>query len=481
MADICCPRCGSLVKQVKAGMNNGCQQYRCGACRRRYVPEGKGRGYDGSVRDRAAALRMEGQTLTQIGATLGVTPATLRIWFREGAAADEPRTDLVAASEIPSVSQSAAPVSASDPEVAGGLAPEAPPPGRSRATIHDVAERAGVAASTVSNYLNDRGRMNAGIRERVQEAIDALHFTPNALTRAIRKRRTRILGVVAHGLWDFGNGADSSIIPPLLAGINKSAEAAGNDVLLYTSWYTPGPQGSIRFLDGHIDGLLVIGSTLPEPILERTAAAGLPIIAALTRHVPANVGYVNVDNIAAMHAVVEHLVSLGRRRIGYFGPLHDSNHSDRYQGFCDAMTAAGLDWDPSPMEFAPLTGEAMKPDRFGRGIKRLMEMAEQPDAIVLPNDLSAAWTVEELGKHGFRVPEDIAVTGFDDVPEAARIAGGLTTVRQPFRRIGQMAVERLLAKIEGAPTSECRVTLPAELIVRASTVGRRARRQKALR
>ena len=471
MADKCCPHCGSPVKQVKAGMNNGCQQYRCGACRRRYVAEGKGRGYDGSVRDQAAALRMEGQTLTQIVETLGVTPKTLRKWFRESAAADEPRTNLVAASEIPPVSQSAVPASVSKQAEPAGLVPGAATPASRRATIHDVAERAGVAASTVSNYMNDKGRMNAHTRERVQEAIEALRFTPNALTRAIRKRRTQILGVVAFGLWDLDEGPAYSIIPPLLAGINKSAEAAGKDVLLYTSGDTSEAHGGLRFLNGHIDGLLFIGSTLTKPILERTAAAGLPIVAMLTRDVPANVGYVNVDNIAAMHAVVEHLVSHGRRRIGYFGSLHDSNHIDRYQGFRDAMEAAGLAWDSSPMEYAPLPGEALDPDWLGRGIKRLMAMAEQPDAIVVPNDLTAAWTVEELVKHGFRVPEDIAVTGFDDIPEAAHIAGGLTTVRQPFRRIGQTAVERLLAMIEGAPVSECRITLPTELIVRASTVG----------
>lgn len=473
MPDICCPHCGNSAGQVKAGMNGGRQQYRCGACRRRYVPERKERGYPDSLRFQAAALRAEGKTLAQVADTLGVTPRTLHNWFRTGEAqaspADVSEIDACTHSSgrDPGSDRTEPAASQSDDEIASKTNPAS-----KRATIHDVAERAGVAASTVSNYLNDKGRMNASTSARVQEAIDALRFTPNALTRAIRKGRTQILGVVAFGLWDFDEGPNFSIIPPLLAGINKSAEAAGNDVLLYTSWDSLEPRGGLRFLNGHIDGLLFIGSTLPEPIVERAAAAGLPIIAALTRHVPANVGYVNIDNIAAMHAVVEHLVSLGRRRIGYFGPIHDSNHIDRYQGFGDAMESFRLAWDSSPMEYAPHPGEVLGLNRFGRGIKRLMEMAERLDAIVVPSDQIAAWTVEELGKHGCRVPEDIAVTGFDDVPEAAHVAGGLTTVRQPFRRIGQIAVERLLAKIEGAPTSDCRVTLPAELIVRTSTVGR---------
>jgi DNA-binding LacI/PurR family transcriptional regulator/transposase-like protein len=459
MPEVCCPRCGSSAGQVRAGTNGGRQQYQCGACRRRYVPEPKRRGYPDSLRDRAAALHAEDWTLVRIGETLGVTPRTLRNWFQErtanGAAQADPAGD---------------PPEAVADRPSDRVAPEAPPGRRKRVTIHDVAERAGVAPSTVSNYMNDKGRMNAGTRERVRKAIDVLHFTPNAMTRAIRNRQTRILGVVAFGIWDFAYSPDYSIIPPLLAGINQAAEGAGNDVLLYTSWSTPGSHGGVRFLDGHIDGLLVIGSTLPKSVLQRTAAAGLPVVTPLTRHVPANVGYVDIDNIAAMHFVVEHLVSLGRRRIGYVGPLHDSDHIDRYQGFGEAMIAAGLDWDPSPTE--PAYRSPWGSDLVEARLRRVIEIAMTLDAIVVPNDWLAVQVVEELGKHGIRVPEDIAVTGFDDVPEAAHIAGGLTTIRQPFRRIGQLAVERLLAMIEGAPVSECRLTLPAELIVRASTAGR---------
>ena len=478
MPEVCCPRCGISEGQVKAGMNGGRQQYRCGACRRRYVLEPKGRGFPDSLRERAATLRAEGWTQVRIGETLGVTPRTLQIWFQEGSANGVAQTDPADASAIPHNSRSQAPNIAPNPHVSptdlrgDRLTPEAPPATRRRATIHDVAERAGVAPSTVSNYMNDKGRMNAGTRERIITAIDALHFTPNAMTQAIRNRHTRILGVVAFGIWDFAYSKDYSIIPPLLAGINRAAEDAGNDVLLYTSWLTPGSHGGVRFLDGHIDGLLVIGSTLPESVLQRTAAAGLPMVALLTRHVPANVGYVDIDNVAAMHSVVEHLVSLGRRRIGYVGPLHDSDHIDRYQGFQEAMIAAGLNWDPSTMELVSRSAEHWGQDLVEGGLRRLIEMASSLDAIVVPNDWLAAQVVEELGKRGFRVPEDIAVTGFDDVPEAMHVAGGLTTVRQPFRQIGQIAVERLLAKIEGASVSECQISLPAELIVRASTAGR---------
>jgi DNA-binding LacI/PurR family transcriptional regulator len=174
-----------------------------------------------------------------------------------------------------------------------------------------------------------------------------------------------------------------------------------------------------------------------------------------------------------MHMIVEHLVSLGRTRIGYYGPVHDSNHIDRFQGFRDAMEAAGLTWDPSAMKSAIRPGEDWEDERLKSGLSILLRKAAMLDAIIAPSDYFAAWTVEKLRESGFRVPEDIAVVGFNDVPDAAHAAGGITTIRQPFSQIARTAVDRLVAMIDGAPVSECRITLPTELIVRASTVGQR--------
>jgi len=462
MTDRICPQCGNDTRQVKAGLNNGRQQYQCGACKRRYTPGG-GRGLPADVRRRAAELQAQGATTSQIAVLLNVTPRTVRKWAARATGGD------VDSSGPPA--QPLAPQRSPSPPVEASASVSAD--SRRSVTIRDVAERAKVAASTVSNYLNDKGGMNAGTRRRIQEAIESLHFTPSALIRSIRKRRTRILGVVAFGLLNIDEGAAYSIAAPILAGINEGAEAAGHNILLYTSWQSMEPHGGLLFLDGHIDGLIVVGSTLPEPILARAAAAGLPITVLLGRHVPENVGYVNADNIGAMHKIVDHLVSLGRTRIGYFGPLSDSNYVDRYQGFRDAMAAYGLKWEDTAMQFKIQPGETwqVQVDTTNAGLAHLASQADHLDAMVIPIWVMATNMVRTLRARSLRVPEDVAVVGFDDMPVQIQPEEGLTTIRQPLRQIGRVGVERLLALIEGAPVSECRVTLPVELVVRASTVG----------
>jgi LacI family transcriptional regulator len=228
---------------------------------------------------------------------------------------------------------------------------------------------------------------------------------------------------------------------------------------------------SLPFLDGHIDGLLFVGPLFKDPILERVAAAGLPTVALLTRHAPPNVGYVTTDNYGAMRIIVEHLVSLGRCRIGYAGPTHVSNYLDRYNGIRDALAAMGPACESSIVKH--VTIDLTSPwEEYNRSFevahRKLIESADKLDAIVAPDDWWAQWTLTALAERGIRVPDDIAVVGFDDV----RIANtsSLTTIRQPFRNIGQVAVQLLLAMLEGAPASECQVTLPGELIVRSSTV-----------
>jgi len=428
-------------------MKSGVQQYLCGACRRRYVGERQVRGYSPEVKQQAALLRAQGRTLREIQATLGVSSRTLIKWF------PKPPADKSAPEEVETP-----PIKPSEPSP------------RRRTTIQDVAQRAGVAPSTVSNYLNDRMRMSDTTQGRIRRAIQELHFTPNALTRAIRKGHSRILGVQLWSVGDFDDDYGHSLLPPVIAGINAGAKLAAHDILVYTTW-PEDAYGGIRFLDGHVDGVMVVGY-LGAQVVERTAAAGLPLVALLNRQVPDSCGYVESDNVTAMRQIVAHLVSLGRRRIGYYGLLHDSNHVDRYTGFCTAMAEAGLSWDPAPMKYGVLQEDlrgGWPPRKYTQGLNCLLDQAGALDAMVVPWPHDAAWAITEMEKRGLRVPEDIAVAAFDDVPDAA--IAGITVVRQPFRQIGQIGVERLLALIEGAPTSECRVTLPTELIVRRSTVG----------
>jgi len=434
-----CPYCGDIEHQVKAGMNGGHQRYKCGLCQRRYTPESPGRGYADEVRARAALLRAQGTPIRQIARQLGVNHQSVANWLG--------KQEAEAASTFPA---------------------SPPTPMKRRPTIGDVARRAGVSTSTVSNFLNQKGRMAEETRQRVQAAMEALHFTPSALVQAIRHRRSNILGVLIFGLGSLDENTGPALTPPLLSGIHDGAAAAGNDLLLYTGWphRARGDLG-LRFLDGHIDGLLWVAPAADDPALERAVAAGLPVVALLTRHVPAGVGYVNADNIEAMRMVISHLVERGHRRIAFIGPERFSNFLDRQEGYRQALDALGLPWDPALQ--AAHDWKRQEPQECARVLDSWLALPSPPTAIACATDHLAARFAEAIQARGLRVPEDMALTGFDDTPSAAHVAGGLTTVRQPLRQMGRTAAESVLALVEGKPADSCRLTVATELVVRAST------------
>ena len=437
---IACPHCRRADRQVRAGMSGDSQRYKCGHCGRRYTPAPRPRGYPDDLRLQARRLRAEGLTAKEIGTRLGVPARSVANWVRR------PEETAPAAEAAPAP-------------------PDPDRPGRRRPTIRDVAERAGVSTSTVSNFLNQRGRMSEATGGRIRAAVEALSFTPNFFVRAIRQRRTGILGVMTFGLGDLDT--DSSLSAPLLQGVNDAADAAEYEILLYTGW--PGRAhrySGLNFLDGHVDGLLWVGPALREPILERLAAAGLPVVALLTRHVPPGVGWVNADNAGAMRALVAHLLGLGHRRIGYLGPAHSSNYLDRRDSFRQAMADAGLAGGALEDSAAEDVWEWAA---YEATLERWLALPDRPTALIAGDDGFADFAARTIARHGLRVPQDISVTGFNDAGFAKRVCGGLTTVRQPFRRIAQLGGERLIALIGGAGAADCRLTVPAELVVRAST------------
>jgi LacI family transcriptional regulator len=204
-------------------------------------------------------------------------------------------------------------------------------------------------------------------------------------------------------------------------------------------------------------------------VLARLSLAGLPTVALLTRQVPSGVGYVTVDNLAAMHEVVAHLRVAGHERIAYIGPASDADFRDRIDGYRQGLSAVGLPSDPALEVVLSMDRDFWAEAAYRRALDCWQALPEPPTAIIVPDDEMAARVIDLLRDRGLRVPDDIAVTGFNDIAEARYIGGGLTTIRQPLRRIGERATEQLIALIGGAPVEECRITLPGTLIPRATT------------
>lgn len=470
---IVCPHCRQDNGQVKAGYSNGKQRYKCSHCQRRYIPERQQPGYPEETRSRAIRLHAEGSKIRQIARELSVNHQTVTNWLREHAetrdqAAPHDRP------EIPDPGQGDSPA-IPDPGQAGVSQKDAAQPPKRRSTISDVAKRAGVSTATVSSFINQKGRMRASTRRRIEAAMDELHYTPNALVRAIRQQRTRILGVLIFGLRGLDVDLGQSLTPMLLAGISQAADRADHDILLYSGWpHNSKRHTGLNFLDGHIDGLLWVAPAMREPAMERAAAAGLPVVALLTRHVPEEVGYVNADNIAPIRQLFDHLVARGHRRIAYIGPNQASNFIDRYAAFLATQEAHGVARNErlESIIAIPWTDEAC-----GEAVDRWFSLPQPPTAVIAADDGIAFRVCQALNRRGLRVPAEVAVTGFNDILDARHICGGLTTIHQPFHEIGSLATEKLLALIEGAPVDQCRVTMPITMITRYSTTGHRERRE----
>jgi LacI family transcriptional regulator len=311
--------------------------------------------------------------------------------------------------------------------------------------------------------------MSDETRKRIREVMDSLNFTPSGLMKGLREGRTGIIGVYIYSLESLHLNTGGGITARLLSGINSAGGQTGNNLLLYTGWEadyrkTPWEQ----FLNGHIDGLIWVDPFPGESTLSRLANAGLPVVAIFTHHVPDQIGYVNSDNTGGIVLAIEHLHSLGHRRIAYIGRSDTSNYMDRLIGYRQGLSSVGLPYDPS----LEITGsdESWAADNTLIAVDTLLKVTNSPTAFVLPDDRSALRVVTHLENQNISVPDDVSVIGFDDIPDAEnKILGGLTTIRQEFLEIGDNAVKLLMKLINGASVDDCRINVPTTLVVRNST------------
>jgi LacI family transcriptional regulator len=396
---------------------------------------------------------------------LGVDLRTVKSWLAQIAEPDFPSPESPRQSSSDLVQS---PQSASTPESVVYKRP----------TMAQVAEKAGVSVSTVSNFLNNKRRMSGLTQIKIQSAIETLNFRPNALMKAIRENRTGIFSVVLFGGLRLEHNLGCSILPPVLSGLDRGGEESNLDILLCTTWSGSSRISADRFLGGHVDGVLWVAPGLHEPVLDEVAKEGLPVVGLMTRHVPSNVGYVNVDNFLGIKMAVDHLIDTGRSKIAYFGPIFNSNFLDRRDAFVESIARHKLDI-PADYLMTPLfLPEFSAPaEDYLLILERLMKSTNRPDAVVCADDGLAIKVLNRVEGCGLRCPQDIAVTGFNDVPDASLIGDGITTLRQPFNDMAAAAVHMLKRIIDGDNKQNNRLTLPPTLICRGSTAQTAVRAQ----
>lgn len=325
-------------------------------------------------------------------------------------------------------------------------------------TIHDVAREAGVSTQTVSRVLNNKGEIRPSTRQRVLEVIQRLGYRPNNLARSLATARTFTLGLIV-----------PDITNPFFPGIARGAEAAalarGYTIFLCNTNEDLQREKEILGVleDKRVDGIILCGSRLPEnqllPLLQRHKAVVL-----VNRQVASEIaGYVHVDDATGTRMAVTHLLSRQRQRLAFLsGPIHSFTRQVRVQAFYETLAAAGLQ----------LTSELVTPcsaDRAGGYHETHKLLAHSPnlDSIFCYNDLVALGAIQACVELGYRVPEDLAIVGYDDIQLASLVTPSLTSLGVSQFEIGTRAMHMLLERIEHGE-SEDTVMLVPQLVIRAS-------------
>ena len=323
--------------------------------------------------------------------------------------------------------------------------------------LADVAAHAGVSAKTVSRVVNNEANVRPLIRSQVLRSVAALGYRPNAAARALVTQRTHQIGLIATasslygptaGLFSLEQAAWKAGYGLTLTTVREASEAQLEEAIHYLM--VRGVEGVI--ISGVAGVLHIEASTLADLPLVSTS----PITTESTKHV-----LVDSDQVAGTRAAVRHLYKCGHRRIAHLaGPLSWDSAAQRRDGWLQEVKDLGL--DPGPLlegDWSPKSGyeAALTLDRMAA------------TAIVVANDHMAMGAVRAFTEQGMRIPDDMSVIGFDDVPEAAYQMVPLTTVRQDFSSVAERSVRELIHLIEGHRAENATIHLPTELIVRAST------------
>lgn len=321
------------------------------------------------------------------------------------------------------------------------------------ATIRDVARRAELSIATVSRALNGFGNVSEKARERISEAVKELGYVPHAGARSLSLARNNAIGVVLPDL-------HGEFFSEIVRGMEREASRRGY-LLLLSNLHGRNEQAvnALRAMRGRVDGLVLMAPHLASEELSLTLPKGLPTILINTRDTSGHHPSIHLDNAAGARAVVDHLVSLGRTCLVHIsGPTGNIDAQERRDAFTSAVADHGIEGQVLEGDFEMESGEA--------AILKLIAENSKFDAVFAGNDNMAIGALETLRASGRRVPEDVAVAGFDDIPLARHL--GITTVRVRIAELGERALGRLLDGLSRTDREGDERHAP-ELVIRSTT------------
>ena len=327
------------------------------------------------------------------------------------------------------------------------------------ATIEDVAAIAGVSIATVSRAVNEPAKVADATRRRVNEAIARTGYTTNAMARSLRMRRSKMVLILAP---DVGDPNFSNI----LVGLETEASKRGYGVVIGNTQNDPTRETDyLRFISSNqADGLILLTGHLPFGFPRDALESRPPPMVAVNEPVPGDqVPFVGVDNFEGARIAAEHLISQGHRRIAFIGRSSRTVSELRESGYRAALGNAGIGIDPMLILDGDGTTES------GRQAAELMFVRDVlPSAFFCVNDAAALGVIIALNARGYDLPRQFSVMGFDDISFASFVTPSLTTMKQPRSKIGEAAMNLLIAMVEGRPVEQRQVLLRSELILRNS-------------
>lgn len=331
-------------------------------------------------------------------------------------------------------------------------------------TIRDVARAAGVSIATASRALHKVHLVAPDTREVVRAAADRLHYSPHRGARSLITSRTHTIGVLLPDLY-------GEFFSEVIRGIDQTAQGAGYHCLLSSARHGgPTLEAALRSMRGRVDGLVLMSPEFNGDLSKRALPIGFPVV--LLNCPPSDTTHdtLTVDNYEGAHAMVRHLAGLGHQRIAIIqGAEGNFDAAERLRGYRVALREAGLRAAPElvvPGDFSEAAGDA--------GARALLRLADRPTAIFAANDGMAIGALFALRDAGLRVPQDIAIGGFDDIPMARYLEPALTSVHVDISALGERAAARLFAALDRpAAGTVSHETLPTTLVVRRSCGARK--------
>jgi DNA-binding LacI/PurR family transcriptional regulator len=336
-----------------------------------------------------------------------------------------------------------------------------------RPTLSEVAARAGVGRGTASRVLNNSSQVSPAVRAAVQEAMEELGYVPNRAARALVTQRTDSVALV------ISESGERAFGEPFFAEIARgiSEGLADTPLQLWLSWVqSPAAHAKMeeQLTDQHVDGVMLISLHDRDPLPALLIQRGLPTVLGGrparmledTDHIP----FVDVDNAGGGRQAVEHLLATGRRRIATIaGPQDMGAGLSRLAGYRQAVAASGQAVDEDLVDYGDFTAEA----GFA-AMRRLLERRPDLDAVFVASDLMAMGAMGALREAGRRVPQDVAVVGFEDSSLAVQSSPPLTSVHQPVAEMGRQMARMLVAQINGEVLDPPHILLSTDLVRRQS-------------